>query len=184
MDPTETLMQEHRLIERMLKVLMVAAEQAKVVEVDIETFEIAIDFIRNYSDKFHHAKEEGELFPLIEKKGIQKDNGPIGAMLKEHDIGRNYVKGMEDSLSKYKAGDKSQGSEIARNAFDFIDLLAEHIMKEDNHLYPMGNRVISDQERISLALKFKEIEAKDEDLPKKYLNIVTDLEKKFNIPSL
>ena len=34
MDPIDILMQEHRLIERMLKVLTVIAEQAEVVEVD------------------------------------------------------------------------------------------------------------------------------------------------------
>tara|TARA_B100000315_G_C14510645_1_gene556782 strand:- start:322 stop:882 length:561 start_codon:yes stop_codon:yes gene_type:complete len=183
MDPIDILMQEHRLIERMLKVLTVIAEQAEVVEVDIETFEKAIDFIRNFSDKFHHAKEEGELFPLIESKGIPKDGGPIGMMLQEHDVGRNYVKGMDDSLHKYKAGDKSQASEISRNALGFVNLLAEHIMKEDNILYPMGNRVLSDQERISLVKRFKEKEAKEVDkgIPEKYHNIVNELEKKFNI---
>jgi len=185
MDPIEILMNEHRLIERMLKVLMVAAEQVEVVEVDSDTFEKAIDFIRNFSDKFHHAKEEGELFPLMESKGIPKDGGPIGMMLQEHDVGRNYVKGMDDALSKYKTGDKSQASEISRNALGFANLLAEHIMKEDNILYPMSNRVISDQEKSSLARRFKEIETKDEGkgVPEKYLNIVNELEKKFNTPS-
>jgi|TARA_B100001971_G_C18199104_1_gene543406 hemerythrin-like domain-containing protein len=181
MDPIDVLMQEHRLIERMLKVLTVVAEQAEVVEVDGATFEKAIDFIRNFADKFHHAKEEGELFPLIESKGIPKDGGPIGMMLQEHDEGRNYVKGMDDSLRKYKAGDKSQTTAISRNALGFANLLAEHIMKEDNILYPMGNRVISNQERSSLAQRFKEInaEAVDEGIPEKYHNLVNELEQKF-----
>jgi len=176
-------MHEHRVIERMLKVLTVVAEQAKAVEIDGETFEKAIDFIRNFADNFHHAKEEGELFPLIESKGIPKDSGPIGMMLQEHDVGRNYVKDMDDSLQKYKAGDKSQATTISRNALGYVTLLAEHIMKEDNILYPMGNRVISDQERIFLVRRFKEIEAKaaGEGVPEKYHNLVNELERKFNI---
>lgn len=181
MDPIEVLMAEHRCIERMLKVLTVVAEQVEV-EVDFDSFEKAIDFIQNFSDKFHHAKEEGEFFPLIESKGIPKESGPIAMMLQEHDIGRNYVKGLVDSLSKYKEGDKSQSTAISSNAQGFVNLLAEHIMKEDNILYPMGNQVISDQDRSSLIQRFNEI-AKDagEGVPEKYHKLVNDLEKKFNI---
>jgi|TARA_B100002003_G_scaffold137146_1_gene126723 hemerythrin-like domain-containing protein len=182
MGPIDVLMYEHRLIERMLKVLTVAAEHVKV-EADGETFEKSIDFIRNFADKFHHAKEENELFPLIERKGIAKEGGPIGMMLQEHDVGRNYVKGMANSLRKYKTGDKSQTNIIFRNAMDYVNLLKEHIMKEDNILYPMGNRIISDQERSFLVQRFKEIDAKAAGVgvSEKYHNLVNELEKKFNI---
>ncbi len=179
MDSLDILMEEHRLIERVMKILTVAAEQ---IEVDYETFEKIIDFIRNYADKFHHAKEEGELFPLIENKGIPKNGGPIGMMLHEHDQGRNYVKSMEDSLIKYKEGDKSQSNVISRNALDFVDLLEAHIRKEDNILYPMSSRVLSNQDKISLAQRFKDIETKEwVGITEKYQKTVNDLEKKFNI---
>jgi hemerythrin-like domain-containing protein len=70
-DPIEVLMHEHRVIERMLKVRTAVAQKTDIdEEVDADTFEKTIDFIRTFADRCHHAKEEGELFPLIERRGI------------------------------------------------------------------------------------------------------------------
>jgi len=155
MDPIEILIDEHKDIVRLLKVLSKASENVESGStVDVDVFEKAIDFIRNFADKCHHFKEEGGLFTLLEEKGMPRNGGPIGMMLQEHDIGRNYVKGMSNALNRYKAGDKTQSKELVRNASEYINLLSNHIMKEENILYPMGNRFISEQDRKTLSKKF------------------------------
>ena len=59
MMPAGPLMIEHRLIERMIKVMqselvkMRQQNQADVIFIDT-----AIDFIRMYADRCHHGKEE------------------------------------------------------------------------------------------------------------------------------
>jgi hemerythrin-like domain-containing protein len=35
-----------------------------------------------------------EFFPLLERRWIPREFAPIGVMLKEHDMGRNFVKGL------------------------------------------------------------------------------------------
>ncbi len=183
MDPIEVLMHEHRMIERMLKVLTAVAQKADTDEVDVDTFEKGIDFIRTFADRCHHAKEEGEFYPLIEQRGIPKEGGPIGMMLQEHDMGRNYVKGMDEALRKFKDGDKSQAGVISRNAVGYINLLSQHIQKEDNILYPMGNRVISDSDREALIERFEELEEKEigKGVHEKYHLLVEELEAKLNL---
>ncbi|MEK6816956.1 MAG: hemerythrin domain-containing protein, partial [Nanoarchaeota archaeon] len=63
MKATEILSEEHRHI---LKVIDAIEEECKALEagksLDKKFFLDAIDFIRNYADKFHHAKEEDILF--------------------------------------------------------------------------------------------------------------------------
>ena len=44
---------------------------------------IGIDFIRNYADRFHHAKEEDVLFKALVDNGTPKENSPVAAMLME-----------------------------------------------------------------------------------------------------
>jgi hemerythrin-like domain-containing protein len=41
--------------------------------------------------QWHHGKEEEILFPLLEKKGIPADGGPLGVMLMEHGRARALI---------------------------------------------------------------------------------------------
>ena len=63
------LMIEHRLIERMLKlvnkVLIKIEKQETVDPVFVDT---VVDFIRTYADRTHHGKEEDILFRELKKK--------------------------------------------------------------------------------------------------------------------
>ena len=54
-----------------------------------------VDFIRNYADRFHHAKEEDVLFEALVDNGMPQENSPVAAMLMEHDQGRSFVRAME-----------------------------------------------------------------------------------------
>jgi hemerythrin-like domain-containing protein len=177
-------MHEHRMIERMLRILIGVSEKIEAGgAVDVELFEKAIDFIRTFADRFHHMKEEGELFPLIERKGIPKEGGPIAMMLHEHDIGRDYVRGMEEALRRYEAGDQNQARAITLNAMGYANLLSQHIRKEDEILYPMGNRLLTETDRKVLTDRFEEIEKKDigEGVQEIYHQLIDDLETKTRL---
>lgn len=90
MSPIEKLMDEHKNILTGLDILEQNAdllEEGK--KIDPEFFTKIIDFIRNYADKYHHAKEETILFVKLEKAGFPIEGGPVGVMLEEHDQGRN-----------------------------------------------------------------------------------------------
>ncbi|NMB63505.1 MAG: hypothetical protein GYA16_01410 [Spirochaetes bacterium] len=98
---SEDLIQEHEGILYGLQILEKMVERynrTKSINVD-EVNEI-INFFKLFADKCHHGKEEGLLFPEMEKAGIPKENGPIGQMLYEHDEGRKYIKSMEEGLDK------------------------------------------------------------------------------------
>lgn len=141
-DITKALVDEHKLIKRMINVL--ESNSRKVLEgsfTDYNFFIDAVDFIRNYADRFHHAKEEDVLFIAMFDNGMPKENSPVAAMLIEHDQGRAYVKEMEEAAKKSLNGSK-QPDKIVKNARGYIELLREHIDKEDNILYPLAEKTI------------------------------------------
>ncbi len=180
MKPTEILKEEHKVIKIMLKVLdKICDKLDKNQTVNIEHLEKIVDFIRTFADKCHHGKEEDLLFVSMEEAGIPKEGGPIGVMLEEHEIGRSYVRGMADAISKYKTGDKKFSSEIIKNAKGYIDLLTQHIDKEDNILYVMADMHLSDKEQKRLIKEFEKIEEEKigKGVHEKYHHLVEELEK-------
>ena len=117
LDPIQELMDEHRIIEKVLTALTAAADQ----EVSLEFYERAVDFIANFADKCHHSKEEERLFPVLEEKGISREAGPIGCMCEEHEIGRGHVQSMRELI---KAGDLAG---LRRESLNYVGLLRSHI---------------------------------------------------------
>ncbi len=178
MMPTDVLMQEHRVIERMLNILNNAADSVeKGEDVPMTVFEEAIDFIRNFADKWHHSKEEDMLYPAMERRGVPAHGGPIGVMLVEHDMGRKFVSGMAAAVERYKKGDEGAKEAIVENARGYASLLGEHIPKEDTILYPMANQVLSPKDNGELMERFEKVEKEmGEDVHHRYEALVKKLE--------
>jgi hemerythrin-like domain-containing protein len=71
MMPIAPLMIEHRLIERMIKVMRTEVEAIrKTGRLRPEFIDQAVDFIRIYADRCHHGKEEDILFELLARTAI------------------------------------------------------------------------------------------------------------------
>lgn len=149
MQPTvlEELEAEHAIIERVLDAL----ERATPETVDAAFFEDVIEFTSTFADGCHHDKEERYLFPLLGLRGIRVEMGPIGVMLEEHTMGRKYVAAMRDLL---EAGDLAG---LCRGGRAYAALLREHILKEDETLFPMARAVLTDADHAALRAAFDRI---------------------------
>ena len=180
---TDILVEEHDVIERMLAVLKTAAERLDRGEnISAEVFLEAVDFIRNFADRCHHAKEEDILFKLMEKRGFTIHNGPISVMLMEHDKGRLFTRNLESAAQKLQKGDRSAKHDIAVNALGYADLLSSHIYKENNILYPMANQSFTREDQEYLKKEFERVEREisGEGVHEKYHHLVHTLEAQFN----
>jgi hemerythrin-like domain-containing protein len=159
MTPTDELKEEHQGILLMLKILdKVCVKLESKEKVDPDHLERIVEFFRVFADKCHHGKEEDLLFPEMEKSGVPKERGPIGVMLIEHDQGRAFVKGMGEAATRYKKGESTGLAEFTKNARDYIALLTQHINKENNILFPMGDRAISREKQGELVEAFETLE--------------------------
>lgn len=125
---------------------------------DINHIESILDIIRNFADGLHHAKEENLFFPALEQKGFSAQHGPVAVMLQEHVQGRNFVKGIADGLELFKKGNKSAITGIFQNMNGYSDLLRNHIAKENNILFRMADKALSDNEQQKLLEQFNIIE--------------------------
>jgi len=151
---SEILSEEHKNILKVVEALNKETEKLKLEEeINKAFFAEVIEFIKNYADKFHHAKEEEILFKEFNKaceEGRLHCN-PIEQMMHEHEIGRKFVKEMIEGL------EKEDKSKLKNGANGYTNLLKEHIFKEDNILYPMANEALNKQEEDMLK-KFWQVE--------------------------
>ena len=179
---TNYLVEEHELILRMIRVVGKINQKLMNDEaVEVNDLRAVVDFIRNFADRCHHAKEEDLLFKKMEERGFSPQQGPVAVMLHEHVLGRNFVQGMEQGIDEYEKGDKSAGAKIADNAASYAQLLTEHIYKENNILYPMANRVFDANDQQFLEQEFKRVEQEviGPDVQEKYSKLVKEFEEKY-----
>lgn len=153
--PTTILMDEHRVIERVL-----TGMERMVVNGVVDTAFLgkAVDFVRNFADGCHHAKEEDILFPVLEKAGIPRDGGPIGCMLDEHEQGRALIRLMSDNMNSAASGDEHARAVVFDAVGAFVGLLRQHIEKEDSILFVMADRVLDAAQQASMLEKFNQVE--------------------------
>jgi hemerythrin-like domain-containing protein len=179
MKATDVLMEEHRVIEQVLNCLeKLADHSAAGAELDRGSIREALDFFRHFADRCHHGKEEGCLFPLLEARGLARAGGPTGVMLHEHEQGRRLIVAMAEAV------EKDARREFVRHARAYIELLREHIRKEDQCLFPIAAEVLGDAEAEALARSFEKVESADlgEGAHEHYLQRANDLSERLGVP--
>lgn len=138
-----TLVEEHNAILGVLGALSQFVRTAKPGDQDFRLHLARyVKFCRAFVDEIHHGKEEDLLFVRMGEAGFPREDGPIGVMLHEHDLGRAAVRGLGQIAEGEGAVDAALLVEAREHAIAFAELLARHIMKENNVLYPMALRVL------------------------------------------
>lgn len=185
MKSIDIMIQEHENIRRMLKVIRKYSYKVLLnEEIDYNDFYKIIDFIRNYSDKHHHMKEEKVLFKIMEENLPQfAKNGPITGMLIEHDIARLYILNLEKALGEYKEGNDEKRLDIIANSISYADLLNRHIDKENTALYKFAKKSLPCDSKDKIDEQSEKIEenASKKGIQHKYLKLLKELEDKVSL---
>lgn len=154
--PVQDLSEEHGGIIGMLNVMKKVATRLKNREkVKKEHLEKIVEFLRNFADKCHHGKEESILFPEVIKD--ISNLTLINELLGEHKTGRDFIRGIAESLKYYDTGN-SDAFHIAVNMEGYISLLTEHIKKESKSLFPIVDKQIPDDVQLNIEEQFEILE--------------------------
>jgi hemerythrin-like domain-containing protein len=159
MKTTDELVKEHEGIKIMLRVLEAVSDKIKRGEkIDSGDLGGMVEFLTVFADKCHHGKEEDFLFPALEAAGIPREGGPIVVMLNEHKKGRALIARLKEAANRYKSGEREASGEFGSAAAEYVELLTQHIDKENNVLFPMANARFSAKKDDGLFKAFEKIE--------------------------
>lgn len=183
MDGISLMIDEHKNIKRMLLVIRKACLGImNGKEIDYEDFENMIDFVRNYADKNHHGKEEKILFnKMIDEIGETAEKLVKYGMFVEHDMGRLYIRELEEGIARVKSGDAQSKLDVIANAVSYTHLLKRHIDKEDNVVYSFAKRELCEDtiNKINIECYEFEDEMKTSGTLDKYIEMLEQLERKY-----
>jgi hemerythrin-like domain-containing protein len=157
--PTEILMAEHRVIEKVIAAMeRFAGILAAGGSLDRPSLQGLVPFMRQFADGFHHGKEEDRLFPALVSAGLPAHNGPVQVMCSEHETGRHLVGRLEDAIGAYLGqADAGTAGTLAETLTALAQFYGQHIWKEDNVLFPMAARVLDDTARAAILAAFAEV---------------------------
>lgn len=156
----DVLMQEHRLIENMLKLVnneIIIIDQKESVDPDF--IDMIADFIYVYADQTHHGKEEEIFFGELAKKDLTTyDRKLMELLVNEHFDERKIVKDLVLAKKDYINGD-TESIEIIIENFSFLaNFYSEHIRKEEQILFPNSRNYLSPEEREKMLGLFNEFD--------------------------
>jgi len=180
MNATRTLMEEHEVIKRVMASLETEAQRLNRGQAVRPGFFVdSASFIKGFVDGCHHKKEEGVLFVAMVDAGMPKQVGPIAVMLAEHEQGRVYTRGMREAADRLEAGDPAARDAVVHNALGYVELLRQHIAKENEVLFPMADQVIPLEKQDGVAEDFERVEHEEtgEGVHQKYLALAEALER-------
>ena len=179
--PTHLLRHEHRVIEQAMRALegMRFRIRAGGVVPGVELSKL-LDFIRNYADRFHHAREETHLFPALEQIGVQDGNGPLAFLRDEHETERRLLGDLEMTVEKYRH-DSAAGAELVSIANQFIDHLIEHMRQEEAILFRLAEEMLDDRVKDLLTHIFAEENAEAREWTQRYEQLAKELEKTWTV---
>jgi hemerythrin-like domain-containing protein len=149
MMPIGPLMIEHRLIERVIKVLPeMSKRMTERGEIEPNLIDTTVDFIRMYADRTHHGKEEEILFRDLSKRNLtEEDQRLMKALVDEHVYARQTVKELVAAKERYLKRDKGALATITDKLEGLFNLYPEHIRKEDRVFFPASMKYFSREEQ-------------------------------------
>jgi hemerythrin-like domain-containing protein len=169
------LMIEHRLIEKMLKIIRRELQQIRMTNrVDPLIIDKVVDFVRIYADRTHHGKEEGILFKQLDNKNISdQDKRLMEELINEHLLGRKTTKELIEANSRYRNGNHLALSIIAAKLDLLVDFYPKHIEKEDKIFFPAYAKYFTEQEDQAMLNQFWEFDQKM--IHEKYKSVVQEM---------
>ena len=122
MAPIDALIEEHKLIDRMLNLMKEKLTKIKIAGLVDSGFTATwVDFFRIYADNCHHGKEENILFRNLRKKQLSQElTKTMDELIEEH----IYVRTIVNELStSYRSISKIGKSALKRTIESIEDIV-------------------------------------------------------------
>jgi len=177
--PIGPLMIEHRLIERMAKILATELGNIKKAsDANTSLINTGVDFFHTYADRTHHGKEEEILFRELTQKQLSvEDKKMMQQLIQEHIWARQAVSKLSAANCQYIEGGKSALKVMIYEIEKLVKFYPMHIEKEDQHFFIPAMDYFSKEEQSAMLNEFFVFDRNI--IHEKYKKIVEEKEKEM-----
>jgi len=175
--PVDLLVQEHRIIERMVPPIKKnIARMKETNEVNPNFIDVTVDFIRTYADHCHHGKEEGVLFRELAKKSLSEEHAAtMRELIEEHVYARKTTRNLESAKDRFINGNPETLKDVRKFLTDLAEFYPKHIEKEDTKFFYPVMAYFTPQEQETMLQEFYDFDRKL--IHEKYTKTIAEMEK-------
>ena len=175
--PVDLLVQEHRIIERMVPPIKKELSRMKETkDVNPNFIDATVDFIRTYADHCHHGKKEGILFRELSKKKLPQEHATImRELIEEHVYGRKTTRSLECAKERFVSGNPEALKDVRKFLGDLAEFYPKHIEKEDKKFFYPIMEYFTLPEQETMLQEFYDFDRKL--IHEKYTKTVAEMEK-------
>lgn len=130
----------------------------KGLPVEVGKLRGCAEFLRGYADERHHQREEAILFPLLVKRGVPPQGCPIGGLNNDHAKGRVLLSALDQQLASYEPASSGAGPALRQTLQDLSKLYRHHLWMEDAMVFPMAEKLISEEDNREMTARFDELD--------------------------
>jgi len=116
-----------------------------------------LDFLHNYTDNLHYAKEERILFPAVMDLTRPWISKTINNLIHEHALARDYIKEIDKNLHLCLTENTQALQDLATVLLKYVELEKNHIKVEDEIVMPLFKRLLDSKKMNGFKFEFKEI---------------------------
>jgi hemerythrin-like domain-containing protein len=148
---------EHRSIAAVLHGMefLVNEIKARKADIDARVFRAMLYYLDTFAERLHHPKEDQYLFEPMRRRGTQA-NALIEELEREHASGERSLQHLEQHLVRYEEGGEREFPEFYAAVVQFVAGYREHIRKEEEEMFPLAERMLTDADWEAAAAPFGE----------------------------
>ncbi|MFX1562459.1 MAG: hemerythrin domain-containing protein [Promethearchaeota archaeon] len=183
MYPIDILLEEHKLVERVIGLTeKIQSKLSDEKRIPATVFWKLVDFLQGYADVIHHSKEEDVLFVQMKEHEEELPSAvwdKIGVLIEEHIEALDLANEMHKAIREYRQGKPKARKTILKAISRYIEMMRPHFQAEENDVFPAMVSVLSDKEKARTKADFERFDSLvgGAEAHKRYQKIVAELEK-------
>jgi hemerythrin-like domain-containing protein len=158
MKPTTLLVEEHRLIERVVEILEAELHSIDTInQVNARLLDVIADFFKTYAQRTHLGKEEGILYKALSSKELVGEHRMLRhELMEDHILVWKLLGSLASARTRYDNGDGESANDIAFLLRGLAGLFTTHIVKEEKHFFIPCLEYLSRPEQYRVCQQFRE----------------------------
>ena len=158
-DPITLLIDEHRIMERVMDVMEKLAEgieEQRPISSDMILGNIGM--LLECNDEYHYGKEEDILLPFLEEIGKNEIKESIQSCITKYRENDKLLATIIDSVDEHSNGDMDATIRIMENIREFVRNVRPLYLNEDEEIFKPLKKNLTTEEMDRLSEKFQEFD--------------------------
>ena len=179
-DPITQLIDEHRIMERVMDVMEKLAEgieEQRPISSDMILGNIGM--LLECNDEYHYGKEEDILLPFLEEIGKNDEKELIQSYITQYRENDKLLATIIDSMEDYSNGDMGATIKLMENIREFVKNVRPLYLNEDKEIFNPLKKNLTKEEMDRLTEMFQDFDYEwDGPTLNKYQKLVREMELK------